>query len=69
MLNLLTLCISDRNHELNFIATVQGSKKEKKYTHIHFNFSFPLGFLLTLFSTGRIVWTIAFGPGNYLDAT
>lgn len=68
MLKLLTLCILDRNHKLNFIATVQGSEKEKKkYTQIHFDFSFPLGFLVTLLSTGGIVWTIAFGTDNYLD--
>lgn len=71
MLKLLSLCILDRNlNELNFSATVQGSKKRRKtYTQIHFHFSFPLGFLFTLLSTGGVVWTIAFGPENYLDAT
>jgi len=33
MLKLLTPCVLDRHHELNFIAAVQGSEKENKNLH------------------------------------
>lgn len=58
MLKLLTLCISHRNLEQKFIATVQGSekKKRKKHTQIHFQFSFLFGFFLIPLSTAEVLF-------------